>query len=556
MASTKKPSPAQIAARKAFAERARSGAFKRRKKVATSKRTPLAFGGMTEHGKLKRDTNYEQAYERSREKKPKRKATKPPSPAQLAARAKFVKMVRARAAAKKGNPTKRSTAAKMFRAGSRQGKGSLRKLFKFSSGKTKRSWREKAKTSRRGAQKAAATSKWMKSVFNPKTKANSRGLSSRAPAWTRSKAKQANPMFDVWGSKVSKKSGLARGKSKKLGQVKAWTQRGARRKAKRGLGSGFSFNVIGTKKSARYVRRRKKKGGILGRLFNPTQRAALRELAMRDNPGRVRFSESDLAKYAGKIKGLSGLGSTSRVSAPKRRRGGRFKKPAKQALARAFSGSGLLGLGRSRKTVRANVRKANPFDLLGKAEGRRPRKRFFGYEGKGTSSGSLYDRQVPSAWRAIEKSIKRHKRKKKKRNPSPASVFSEFRGKDVRSKARSTAHGSGHLTVAQLGHLRELRITGKRLSFGGNALLCADGRKRLHIAGVRMKAAGGGEQDMGEVHSVTYRSDKPHIEEGTFDYVHKFGEDGGKRPRLIIDAEGYPFLEGGSYKIDADGIIN
>ncbi len=61
---------------------------------------------------------------------------------------------------------------------------------------------------------------------------------------------------------------------------------------------------------------------------------------------------------------------------------------------------------------------------------------------------------------------------------------------------------------------------------------------------------------MGEVHSVTYRSDKPHIETGTFDYVHKFGEDGGKRPHLIVDEYGYPFFEGGSYKIDADGIIN
>lgn len=143
------------------------------------------------------------------------------------------------------------------------------------------------------------------------------------------------------------------------------------------------------------------------------------------------------------------------------------------------------------------------------------------------------------------------------KNPSPAQVFSEFRGKDATTKSKTFAAGSGHITLAKLGALRELKVGGRRLKFGGGAALAADGRKKLHITGVKMNRPNPpGEVDYGEVSTVIYRADKPHIETGTFDYEHHFGEDGGRCPRLIVDAEGYPRLEGGSYKISADGIID
>jgi hypothetical protein len=278
----------------------------------------------------------------------------------------------------------------------------------------------------------------------------------------------------------------------------------------------------------------------MARYLKQVRRQAAAKKKGKKNP--IRMSEAEAKRYAPKIKGLSLIGSSSAPKTTKKRKASRFKKPAKRALARAFSGSGFLGLGRSRQRVKA----------------RNPRQ-------KKIASGMTFADRRPGRKRESKREVRTRKtfmatmgrklHRKRLFNPSPASVFSEFRGKDVRSKSKSIGHGSGHLTVAQLGQLRELKITGKKLSFGGRALLCADGRKKLHIGGTRFKATGY-EEDMGEVHSVTYRSDKPHIETGTFDYVHKFGEDGGKRPRLIVDPEGYPFLEGGSYKIDADGIIN
>lgn len=300
------------------------------------------------------------------------------------------------------------------------------------------------------------------------------------------------------------------------------------------------------------------------------------------NPGVIRFTESELSKFGGKIKGLGGGSAPTRRSSTKRRGGSKFKK------AGLFGGSGFLGLGRSTKRIRAN--KANPkgqhlpglpakyqrmySDILKSSGSKRiaaattrkafakvnPKKRakyacetclgsgsrkttFASYQ-CGHCGGTGRQSKKPWVWPGNKKS------KSRKRNPAPAEVFKEFRGKDVRSRTKSTGHGAGHITVAQLGQLRELKLGGKKLQFGGNALLCADGRKKLHIAGVRFKATGH-EEDMGDVKSVTYRSDKPHIESGVLDYVHKFE---GTPPKLIVDPEGYPFFEGGSYFITEDGI--
>lgn len=217
------------------------------------------------------------------------------------------------------------------------------------------------------------------------------------------------------------------------------------------------------------------------------------------NPGIIRMTEQELSKFAGKIKGIGSSkpvrASRSVSAAPRKKRGAKFKKVG------VFGGSGFLGLGRSRKTIKVNS--------------------------------------------------------KRKRNPSPAQVFSEFRGKDVSRKTKAKAAKGTPAVLAKLGQLRELRLRDKTLSFGGNASLAADGRKKLHVVGVQMNRPNPpGEVEYGEIISVTYRADKPHIESGTFDYVHKFGEDGGRRPKLVVDEEGFPLIEGGSYKIDSDGIID
>jgi hypothetical protein len=142
-------------------------------------------------------------------------------------------------------------------------------------------------------------------------------------------------------------------------------------------------------------------------------------------------------------------------------------------------------------------------------------------------------------------------------NPSPASVFSEFRGKNATTKTKATAARGTPAVLAKLGGLQELHVRGKRLRFNGRASLAADGRKKLHIVGAKFARPNPpGEVDYGEILSVVYRADKPHIEAGTYDYKHHFGEDGGRKPHLVVDEEGYPIIEGGSYRITEDGIID
>jgi hypothetical protein len=430
--------------------------------------------------------------------------------------------------------------------------------------------------------------------------------------------KKANPLFgrgsyEIMGFKKGK-SGLATGRRKKVGTVRAFTRWGAERSAKRyGKKSGM---FLGATKRVRKTRRGKKKYGFS--LFNPAQRIMARQLAMRDNPGKIRFSDEDLAKYAGKIKGLGAFtlapkpkrlsSQRSVFAAPKKRKASRrFKK------AGIFGGSGLLGLGRSSKQIKANssrgqrrlgrvltgqqkkaarsgyggsvagLLKAHSKFTRKVAEGtkrRRARAKKFGlFNPKGSKakrrnpSGGIKrlgrvlkslqkkDRRWQSgADRFRQKQRIKYKLSESRRrewpgrlpNSSPSNVFSEFRGKQVASRSKGFAAKGTPAQLATLGKLKELRLRGKRLQFGGRATLAASGRKRLYVANVRMKRPNPpGEIDYGELVGVVYYSDKPHIETGSYNYEHKFER---PLPHLIVDEEGLPKIEGGGYSITEDGI--
>jgi hypothetical protein len=163
---------------------------------------------------------------------------------------------------------------------------------------------------------------------------------------------------------------------------------------------------------------------------------------------------------------------------------------------------------------------------------------------------------------SLKKLYKQHKRSF--RNPSPASVFSEFRGRPVRKQERGFGPNGTPRTVAVLGRLVELHVRGKKLTgFPRNAQLVASGSKRLYIANVQTRESQFTPGDQGEILSVVYEADKPKVQAASgdsptkkFQYRHHFGEDGGRLPHLVIDDEGCPRIEGGSYKIDADGIID
>jgi len=115
--------------------------------------------------------------------------------------------------------------------------------------------------------------------------------------------------------------------------------------------------------------------------------------------------------------------------------------------------------------------------------------------------------------------------------------------------------------TARAGKLVFLKVAGRSLRIPGSMVAIAPNGK-LWIGGdhaplFNTKAKPGEGLDFGEVSHICYETAKAHIENGErVEYVHEFGEDGGKRPHLIIDHEGMPILRGGDYKIKAEGIVN
>jgi hypothetical protein len=159
---------------------------------------------------------------------------------------------------------------------------------------------------------------------------------------------------------------------------------------------------------------------------------------------------------------------------------------------------------------------------------------------------------------AARKSIKRHAKKAKK-NPPPhgvGSLHQEFQGRrSSKFDVLDTPPGTPK-NLAQLGVLKEIVLAnGTPVNFTSpKARLCADGRGNLHVAGVRYKD--NPTVDLGLVDYVTYDTHKDHLHNGKrFYFEHELGEEGGRRPRLLIK-NGFPIFKGGDYKIDWAGIRN
>lgn len=159
--------------------------------------------------------------------------------------------------------------------------------------------------------------------------------------------------------------------------------------------------------------------------------------------------------------------------------------------------------------------------------------------------------------------IKRAKRvvvKNRTRHLNPKRGFNAFRGRPVRNHISTFAANGTPRDLKECGKMVDLKLAGgKTVRFpGGNARLCHKGN-RLYLTGARFRKPNPpGEVDYGEIARICYHADKPHLEHDTKarPYEHKFGEDGGIRPHLVIDAEGLPIISGGSYRVTPEGIVD
>lgn len=155
---------------------------------------------------------------------------------------------------------------------------------------------------------------------------------------------------------------------------------------------------------------------------------------------------------------------------------------------------------------------------------------------------------------------RRIRQRRKKKNPSVKAVSKMFQGKTSGAVAELSAPNNAPADLARIGKLVFLKLEsdGKQLRIPG-AMVAADGRGKLWIVGGKFtrRAQAGQRLDYGPVSHICYLTAKRHIGGSkTFEYLHEFGENGGKRPSLHVDSEGFPLLSGGAYKLTAAGIEN
>jgi hypothetical protein len=158
--------------------------------------------------------------------------------------------------------------------------------------------------------------------------------------------------------------------------------------------------------------------------------------------------------------------------------------------------------------------------------------------------------------------------RKKKTNPNAGRIHHEFTGTPASHiETGFVVPANAPANVDQLGRLVGIKLAnGKLLSFRSNpARLCATetaGRRRMIIAlkspyKMPNGSAAGQAYDYGEVAEVSYRARKPHLYHNAreFEFYHRMGEEGGRRPHLIL-RNGALELRGGDYSIKREGIRN
>ena len=170
-------------------------------------------------------------------------------------------------------------------------------------------------------------------------------------------------------------------------------------------------------------------------------------------------------------------------------------------------------------------------------------------------------------------------------NPSPtdaaADLYSEFHGREASGIDTYNLPDAPPATLAKLGALVELqtkRLNGWKwgvldLSGRGINLAASPSGRQLYFVGGDQKICRGDLTrlgadnsrelcDLGDCMYIAYRTRKEQVDGIESDYQHCFGEESGRRPRLIYDQRNRKmprlYLVGGEYHLDeaSRGIVN
>lgn len=164
-----------------------------------------------------------------------------------------------------------------------------------------------------------------------------------------------------------------------------------------------------------------------------------------------------------------------------------------------------------------------------------------------------------------------------KRNPAAEAIHAKvhtgkhmahkFHGRrstrDVSLRVSKHVPASGNWVAGPIDYVKVRTLRGMQtVHFGSNARLVGNGKRYLAIGNARFKRPGdaihnpGDVVDAGAVYEVGYRADKPHLTGNSKEvaWYHKFGEESGALPSLLLDSDGYALIEGGKFHVKRTGI--
>jgi hypothetical protein len=142
-------------------------------------------------------------------------------------------------------------------------------------------------------------------------------------------------------------------------------------------------------------------------------------------------------------------------------------------------------------------------------------------------------------------------------------TFEMFQGRPVTTAKQVPISKHAPARVSQLGDLVEIKLVGRpAMKLNPNKFKLCAANGKLWIVGGKFakpnpKAAANEINPIAEISHVVYGTRKPHHGDNAYThYIHKLGEESGKRPLLTVDREGFPVIRGGNYKIEARGIVD
>lgn len=180
-----------------------------------------------------------------------------------------------------------------------------------------------------------------------------------------------------------------------------------------------------------------------------------------------------------------------------------------------------------------------------------------GGAGRGATTKVTIARGTRPVKNSRAQSRKNKPKKPIRRNSAVNEVFRTFVGRDSANINEVDFPNGSPTNLAQLGLLTELKSETETFQFAESerVFLAADGRGNLYVGGKQQPVEPN--TSFGKLLGISYVCKKTHIEPGkTIEYVHKFGDEGGKCPTLRSDKEGRFTIKGGTYTVTSAGIAD